>query len=183
MEARESRQNQLARTSPFTLLQRLLMDDIASVFDRSGARGGQPSTSSGTGALMTWAPKVDVKQRGNELAIAADLPGVDPNQVTVEVTEDAVVIAGTRDEQRVEDNGDIYKVERTFGAIFREIPLPQGALVDQAKAAFKDGVLEISVPAPPAPASRRRRLEITRDGSKQDPQHRAEEHSQPQRTE
>jgi len=176
MDSRQSQHNHLARTGPFTLLQRFLMDDIVSVFDRAGARA---NGNGNDGDLMTWTPKVDVKQRGNELVIAADLPGVDPNYVTVEVTDDAVVIAGQRNEQRVDDSGDIYKVERKFGAFFREIPLPQGALVDQARAWFKDGVLEISVPAPPAQASRGRRLEIEKD-TEQGTQHRAEQHSNQQ---
>ena len=183
MEARESRQNQLARTGPFTLLQRLLMDDIASVFDQSGARNSQRTTGNGTnGELMTWAPKVDVRQRGSELVISADLPGVDPSDVTAEVTEDAVVITGQRREEKVEDSGDVYKVERKFGEFFREIPLPQGAIVDQARASFKDGVLEISVPAPPAQASRGRRLEIEKDSAKQGTQRRAEQQSDQQST-
>jgi HSP20 family protein len=166
MQARDSRQNQIARTGPFTLLQRFLIDDIASVLDQSSARNGPRTNTDGSdGDLMTWTPRVDVKQRGNELIISADLPGVDAKNVTVEVTDDAVIISGQRDEKRVEDSGDVYKVERKFGAFFREIPLPQGAVVDQAKAEFKDGVLEISVPAPAAEASRGRRLDIKQDST------------------
>ena len=174
MEARATRLNALARTGPFTLLQRFLIDDIANVFDQSGARNGSTTTGNGKNTdLMTWAPKVDVRQRGNELVISADLPGVRPSDIAVEVTEDAVIISGQRDEEKVEDSGDVYKVERKFGAFFREIPLPQGAIVDQARATFKDGVLEISVPAPAAQASRGRRLEIQKGSTKQDTQQNA----------
>jgi len=174
MEARATRLNALARTGPFTLLQRFLIDDIANVFDQSGARNAPTTGNGNTSDLMTWTPKVDVKQRGNDLVISADLPGVHPDDVAVEVTEDAVVISGQRDEEKVEDSGDVYKVERRFGAFFREVPLPQGAIVDQARAAFKDGVLEISVPAPAAQASRGRRLDIQHGSTKQDHQPRAD---------
>jgi HSP20 family protein len=78
------------------------------------------------------------------------------------VTDDAIVLSGQRKEEHVEDGGSVYRFERTYGAFFREIPLPEGAIVDQAKASFKDGVLEITVPAPPEQVSRGRRLEITK---------------------
>jgi HSP20 family protein len=182
MEARAARLHPLARTGPFTLLQRFLIDDIANVFDQSDARNGSTTGISKNSDPMTWTPKVDVKQRGNELVISADLPGVHPNDVAVEVTEDAVVISGQRDEEKVEDSGDVYKVERKFGAFFREVPLPQGAIVDQAKATFKDGVLEISVPAPAAQASRGRRLEIQKGSTKQDTQQLAEAQNDRQST-
>jgi HSP20 family protein len=149
--------------SPFALLQRVLTDNIAGIFDQPGARLGRPKArSSGTGDSMTWVPKIDVLQRGNEVVIRADLPGVSPDQVTIDVTDDTIVLAGQRKDEHVENTGGVYRYERTYGAFYREIPLPEGAIVDRAKATFKDGVLEITVPAPPEQVSRGRRLEISR---------------------
>ena len=54
----------------------------------------------------------------------------------------------------------MYRSERTYGSFYRQIPLPEGAMTDQAKASFKDGVLEITMPAPPDQVTRGRRLEI-----------------------
>ncbi|HVZ22210.1 MAG TPA: Hsp20/alpha crystallin family protein [Vicinamibacterales bacterium] len=168
-QQRQGANDQIARRqayrfmSPFALLQRMLTDDIANLFDQQGSRaGGQmagtgPSTASD---MVTWSPKVDVMQRGNDLVIRADLPGVKPEDVSVEVTDDAIVMSGQRKEEHVEDWGNVYRVERTYGAFFREIPLPEGAIVDQAKASFTDGVLEVTVPAPSEQAARGRRLEI-----------------------
>ena len=75
----------------------------------------------------------------------------------------AITISGERKQEHVEEKGSVYRFERTYGAFHREIPLPEGAIADQAKAAFKDGVLAITVPAPPEQVSRGRRLEISRD--------------------
>ena len=145
--------------SPFALLQRLLTDNIAGILDQPGARLGRPKArSSGTGDSMTWVPKIDVVQRGNEVVIRADLPGVSPDQVTIDVTDEAIILAGQRKDEHVENAGGVYRYERTYGAFYREIPLPEGAILDRAKAAFKDGVLEITVPAPPEQVSRGRRL-------------------------
>ena len=136
--------------SPFTLLQRFFTDDLSAALDQSVGRRHRAS-------------KVDVVQQGNELLVRADVPGVDATDLTVEISEDAITISGERKEDRVEENGGVYRVERAYGSFFREIPLPEGAIVDQAKARFKDGVLEITVPAPSAQVSRGRRLDISRD--------------------
>jgi HSP20 family protein len=158
-----ARRNAPVFVNPFALLQRFLTEDISSVFgepqsgkSRAGANGN------GNADPLAFAPKIDVLQRGNELVVRADLPGVKPDDVTVEVSEDAITISGQRKEEAVEDSGNIYRVERRYGAFFREIPLPEGAIADQAKASFKDGVLEITVPAPPEQVSRGRRLEIAK---------------------
>ena len=57
----------------------------------------------------------------------------------------------------------MYRRERNYGSFYRTIPLPEGATTEQAKASFKDGVLEVSMPAPPS--GKGRRLEISESGS------------------
>lgn len=160
-ENRMARRDAYSPMSPFGLLQRFLLDDIAglSLFDGSGSRSGRPRPGQETTDVTTWTPRIDVVQRDNELVVRADLPGVTPDDVTVELTDDAIIISGERQQERVDDSNGVYRVERMYGAFFREIPLPEGALVDQGKATFRDGVLEITVPAPPD-QSRGRRLKI-----------------------
>jgi HSP20 family protein len=110
-----------------------------------------------------WAPEVEVLQKNNELTIRADLPGLKRDEVSVEVTDNAVTIQGERKrEHEVEREGD-YRTERSYGSFYRVIPLLEGAISDQAKASFRDGVLDITMPAPPT--SKGRRLEIT-EGTK-----------------
>jgi HSP20 family protein len=167
----QDQRNRLARRnlsstfmSPFTLLQRIFNDDVASVLTGvNRQRDGMTSPpTAASGRSVAWAPKVDVVQRGHELLIRADLPGVNADDVVVEIGDDSIAISGERREAHAEENDGIFRYETTYGAFFRELPLPEGALVDQAKASFKDGVLEIAVPAPPAAVSRGRRLEISR---------------------
>jgi len=106
-----------------------------------------------------WAPDIDVVQRNNELTIKADLPGLRREDVLIDITDDAVTIQGERKLEREEEPEGIYRTERSYGSFCRVIPLPEGAMTDQAKATFRDGVLEVIMPAPPA--SKGRRLEIT----------------------
>jgi HSP20 family protein len=127
-----------------------------------GRRATPPFWRTG-GAL--WAPEVDVFQRNNELVIRADLPGLSKDDVKVDVTEDAVTIQGERRAEHEEERQGVYRSERSYGSFHRVIPLPQGTITDQAKATFRDGVLEITMPTPPEQVTRGRRLEIS-EGSK-----------------
>ena len=147
--------------SPFALLQRFFSDDLAGLLtDGRGPRGRMTPQLPDVAAAAS-APKVDMVQRGNELVVRTDLPGVRADNITVEINDNALTISGERQEERTEDDNGVYRYERSYGAFFREIPLPEGAIVDQAKATFKDGVLEITVPAPPEQVSRGRRVEIS----------------------
>jgi HSP20 family protein len=161
-------QNLSLFVSPFALLQRFFTDDMPSLFDDlSGRRGSSAMSRTAESQGLTWMPKIDVVQRGNELVVRADLPGVKPDDVLVEIGDDAITISGQRQQEHAEENGSVYRYERSYGAFLREIPLPPGAMPDQAKASFKDGVLEITVPAPPEQVSRGRRLEISQGADTQ----------------
>jgi HSP20 family protein len=107
-----------------------------------------------------WSPEVETFQRGNELVVRADLPGMSKDQINVEVTDDAVVIQGERREESEDEREGFYRSERRYGSFYRTIPLPEGAIAENAKATFKDGVLEITMPTPPREVSRGRRIEI-----------------------
>jgi HSP20 family protein len=162
-EAGIARRDAFPFASPFSLLQRFFNDDLMSLFDDLGTRRTQAAPATRAQTAMAWTPKIDVVQRNNELVVRADLPGINPDDVSVEISDDAITISGERKQEHVEENGSVYRFERTHGAFYREIPLPKGAIANQAKASFKDGVLEITAPAPPEQVSRGRRLEISRE--------------------
>ena len=164
--ARQSRDTRRERAfvstvsaNPFSLLGRLA-EQMTSVFDE--VSGADRSRDRGLSGPLGWSPSIDVFHRGNELVVRADLPGMRPEDINVDVSDDAVTLSGERqDEHRDERNG-VYRYERSYGSFYRTIPLPEGTIADQAKANFKNGVLEITIPAPPEQVSRGRRLEISR---------------------
>jgi HSP20 family protein len=147
---------------PFRMLERFA-DEIDSVFDNFGiGRGwliprGLRTTSAGTDL---WVPQVEVTQQGSEVVVRADLPGMKKDDIQVDITDDEVTVSGERRREEETEKGGLYRSERTYGFFTRSIRLPEGAMTDQAKAAFKDGVLEIRMPAPPEQVTRGRRLEI-----------------------
>jgi HSP20 family protein len=112
------------------------------------------------GAVETWSPQIELSQQYNELVVRADLPGLKKDDVNIDITDEAVTISGERKQEQESESAGVYRSERSYGSFYRTIPLPRGAISDQAKATFKDGVLEIRVPAPPDQVSRGRRIEI-----------------------
>jgi len=141
-----------------------LADEMDRMFD-GFELGRQWSSGRREFGMESWAPEVEVFQKNNELVIKADLPGLKKDEVSVEVTDDAITIHGERKREHEEEREGLYRSERSYGTFWRVIPLPEGAISEQAKANFHDGVLEITLPAPPASTSKGRRLEIT-EGTK-----------------
>jgi HSP20 family protein len=97
---------------------------------------------------FSWVPPVEVCERDGHLVVNAELPGLNKNDVKVEVTSDGLVIQGERKREYEEERGGIHRSERSYGAFYRSIPLPEGANIEQAKAQFNNGVLEVKVPIP-----------------------------------
>lgn len=111
-------------------------------------------------AQNTWAPELETFLRDDQFVVRMDLPGVNKDDVNVEVTDDAIVIHGERQQTHQEERDGFYRSERSYGRFYREVQLPEGAQPDTAKANYRDGVLEISVTAPPRQLNRPRRVEI-----------------------
>lgn len=101
-----------------------------------------------------WVPDIEVLTEGEKYIVRADLPGIKPEEVTVETTEDYLILKGERKRLEEERKEGYYRSERVYGNFERLIPLPEGAIWDGAKAVFANGVLEITVPIPP-PVSRK----------------------------
>lgn len=140
--------------SPITLMRRFT-EDIDRAFGLSTGRGRSSDLEVST-EDFTWMPTIEVRQQDDNLVIHADLPGLSENDVQVEATDDGLVIHGERKrEQTVEDSG-IVRTERVYGRFYRLIPLPDGAQVENAKANFRNGVLEITVPVPQSARQNRR---------------------------
>jgi len=103
-----------------------------------------------------WLPQVEAFEREGKLIVRADLPGLTKNDINVEITDDAIKIRGERRQEKEENEEGYYRSERSYGSFYREIPLPSGVNREEANATFRNGVLEISMPAPARQPSSRR---------------------------
>ena len=106
-----------------------------------------------------WVPDIEVRHDNAKFIVRADLPGLKKDDVKVELTDDVLTLSGERKEEKEEKHEGYYRSERSYGSFYRQIPLPEGAKTDTAKAEFNDGVLEITMQAP-AREPQKRRLEI-----------------------
>lgn len=105
-------------------------------------------------------PKVDMYDRKNEIVVKAELPGVKKDDVDVTITTESLTIKGeTKREQEVKED-DYYCSECSHGSFLRTIPLPAEVNDAKAKAVFKNGVLEITLPKLEAAKAREVKLNV-----------------------
>jgi HSP20 family protein len=143
----------LIRMSPFSIMNPFsLMRRMTEEMDRAF---GESVTRSGNGGATVWLPAIEVSERDGNYVVRAELPGMKPEDVKVEITDDALVLEGERKFEREEDQGDIRRTELHYGHFYRSIPLPEGANAEQAQARFENGVLEITIPVPQQESNRR----------------------------
>lgn len=106
-----------------------------------------------------WTPAIDVVREDDNLVLRADIPGIKPEEVKIEVADDVLTVSGEH-EERSEDKGrDYMRRERRYGAFYRSMPLPSGVDAKRITAKTHDGVLEVKVPLPKE--SKRDKVEIT----------------------
>lgn len=98
------------------------------------------------GNMQAFIPNVEVFTSGNDLIVRAELAGIDPKDVDVEITDEAVHVSGEmKRESEIEDDA-YYHSERQYGRFERIIPLPNRIKDQDAKATFRNGLLEIRAP-------------------------------------
>ncbi len=91
-------------------------------------------------------PTIDLYENEKEVVVEADLPGFDPNNITVSVSSRSMTMSGkTRSSKERTENG-YYVRERGSGQFSRTVSFPTVVLTDEAKARYKDGVLRVSIP-------------------------------------
>jgi HSP20 family protein len=145
--------------NPFGLMRRL-SDDMDQLFGQlvGGLAGAGPVSS---GQQPDWVPAIEMDQRDGQLVVRADLPGMDVDDVTVEVDDGVLTIAGERrDEREIEGDGGERRTEVRYGRFARSIALPERAQSDQIEAAFRNGVLEIKMPMEQQAQSQRRKIDV-----------------------
>jgi HSP20 family protein len=131
--------NEFFRMSPFGLMRR-----FAEERDRNFWGWGTPARGISEEEIA-WTPSVEIRESGNNLVIAADLPGLSEDDVKVEATEDGLVIQGERTQEESKEEGGVQRSERSYGRFYRLIALPEGAKIDEAKASFNNGGLRFSL--------------------------------------
>ena len=147
-----------AARDPFALLRQMTNE-----FDRMFGDPLWPSPSFRALTLpeaVAWAPKVDVFEKDNRLITKVDLPGMKKEDVKVEVTDGRLALSGERKHESEEKKDTFYRSEREYGSFCRTVPLPDGVKLEDIKATFADGVLEVSIPLPARADAKVRKVNI-----------------------
>ena len=129
-----------------------LQDELQQVFERFF---GDSDTDSSSVVTSQWVPRVDIKEEAERFVILADLPGVDPAQIEVNMDKGVLSIKGERKAELATENERYSRVERAHGVFYRRFALPESANPDGIAATGRNGVLEISIPKRPEASPRR----------------------------
>jgi HSP20 family protein len=100
------------------------------------------------GRERAWTPAIDVVRDDGHLVVRADLPGIKPEEVKIEVEDDILTISGEHEERTDENDKDYVRRERRYGSFSRSLALPTGVDVKKITATTRDGVIEVTVPLP-----------------------------------
>ncbi len=105
-----------------------------------------------------WVPALDVRETDDRFELSVDLPGIEPDAVTVNFEDGTLSISGKREFSN-EDAGETWhRIERGFGAFARQVRLPRTADPERIEASFDRGVLTVTVPK--AEAAKPRTIEV-----------------------
>jgi HSP20 family protein len=129
-----------------------LQDELQQVFERFF---GDNETDSSSVVTSQWVPRVDIKEEANRFVNFADLPGVDPSTIEVDMDKGVLSIKGERKAEAKAEGDRWSRNERAHGVFYRRFALPDSANPDGIAATGKHGVLEISIPKRPEASPRR----------------------------
>jgi HSP20 family protein len=139
---------ELAPWRPFSDLTRWerdmerMMDDF---FDRR-MRPWWPERWLRTEGFSTNVPALDVFEEKDELVVKAELPGIEKDNVEVNLTDHTLTIKGEKKKEEEVKEEKYYRSERSYGSFVRTLQLPADVQSDKVKASFKNGVLEVRLP-------------------------------------
>jgi len=104
---------------------------------------------------VNWVPTVDIHEEQDKFVVRADLPGVDPKDISITAENRVLTLRGQRQFERSENQKGFERLERVEGSFLRRFTLPNNVQDDQIKARHVNGVLEVTIPKTPTPEPRR----------------------------
>jgi HSP20 family protein len=110
--------------------------------------------------LREFSPSVDIFEDGNDVVVKAEIPGMTKDEIDVTITDDVITISGEKKSEEKIEKKDYIRLERSHGAFFRSLTLSAEIQIDSAKAAFKDGVLEVRIPKTEAAKQKGKKITI-----------------------
>ena len=131
------------RYEPWSL-HRQLQNEINRVLESS--LGGTSDEDSSSVVTSHWTPAVDIKEDKDRFVLYADIPGVDPAQISITMDNGVLAIKGERTEESEQEREAFKRMERARGTFYRRFSLPDTADAERISAKGSNGVLKIVIP-------------------------------------
>ena len=95
----------------------------------------------------SWRPLIDIVEEDNSFSITAEVPGMNKDDIDIEVVDNSLTIRGERKWESENSEGrTFHRVERAYGRFERSFYLPDNVDTENIKAVFKDGLLSLTIP-------------------------------------
>ena len=107
-----------------------------------------------------WSPAVDIVETENDIVLRADLPGVDPKDVDIQVENGTLTLKGERKFESDVKEDDYRRVERVYGSFLRSFALPPTVDAEKVEAEYRNGVLELKLPKRPEAKARQIKVAV-----------------------
>ena len=133
-----------------------LRKDVDRMFDRLWGEFGLSSFARTAGGF----PKFDLVETEKNLIVKVEVPGIDPDNIDIAITENSVRIKGELKQDTISNKEGFVSTERRYGSFSRTLQLPCRIRVDKVKAAYKKGILNIIMPKYEQERSRVVKVEI-----------------------
>jgi len=145
-KAKEKETKAVTPWRPFMDLARWERDMERMMEDFFGRRPRWPERWFGNRELEITAPAVDVFEEKDEIVVKAELPGMNKENIEVNLTDHHLTIKGEKKKEAEVKEENYYRAERSYGSFLRTLELPKDVHADKVKASFKNGILEVRLP-------------------------------------
>lgn len=134
-----------------------LQGEVNRLFSRVG--------SSDIGDRQAWSPSIDVIETDDAVKLKAELPGMDPKDINIEVQDNVLTVSGERRFEEEVKEDKYYRIERRYGSFSRSISMPQTIDENGIQANYDNGLLEIVVPK--TEIARPKKIQVSVGGQQQ----------------
>jgi len=98
------------------------------------------------GEERTWVPAFDISENDKEYVVSAELPGIDSKDLEVTFSDGVLRVKGEKKREKEENGDSLHRIERYYGSFCRSFAIPDRVEEDKVGAAYKDGVLTLTLP-------------------------------------
>jgi HSP20 family protein len=141
----------VTRFEPWSLIN-LLHQDLDQI---AGRRYGGAGNDNNGSSVADWVPAVDIIEEKERFVLRADVPGVKPEDIDVNMENGVLSVSGERHHESAEEAQGMRRVERVSGKFYRRFNLPDTADAQEVSARSADGILEVVIPKQPQVQARR----------------------------